>query len=110
MTRYETNQMIIRNINKNLSFSTNYATYSRRSIMKSAHRLFKQGHNTFSEYLKQAQESAKASVNKCRQEVAAYKSQLIAFYTPEQYHNTEAYKVNQMNNAYNNGINLNKQI
>lgn len=83
MTAYETNQMIIENIKRNMQHPSKYTLYDRKSIMKHAHRIFKKGVYSFSECLKQAWESAKRTVTKCREEMKSYREQLSSFYTPQ---------------------------
>ena len=84
MTTIQVKDLIIKNINKEINHNSEFISYNRKSIMKQAHRIFKEGIYSFSDSLKQAWESAKRVVSKCRTAYNNAKTRLMDLYTPEQ--------------------------
>ena len=96
MTTIQVKDLIIKNINKEISHNSEFVNYNRKSIMHHAHRLFKEGIHSFADCLKQAWESAKRVVSKCREELANAKNRLMDLYTPQQLDNKAEAWVNLM--------------
>ena len=84
MTTIQVRDLIIKNINKEINHNSDFVRYNRKSIMKQAHKIFKEGIYSFSDSLKQAWESAKRVVIKCRIALTNAKTRLMDLYTPEQ--------------------------